>query len=128
MSDFGGLNPKLPASAVQPRRIFVSPIMVSQDLIDAATIRWDFTKGGIATVTLGGNRTIANPTNLAPGTYILHVLQDAVGSRTLTWGSVFKWVLGPTAPVLTTTASARDIFSFVSDGTFMYGSLLKDVQ
>jgi hypothetical protein len=31
---------------------------------------------------------------------------------------VFKWA-GGTAPTLTTTASAKDVFTFVSDGTNM---------
>lgn len=61
------------------------------------------------------------------GTYILHVIQDGAGSRTLTWNSVFKWPAG-VAPTLTTTASRRDMFSFVSDGTNMYGSMLPDVR
>jgi len=55
------------------------------------------------------------------------VVQDATGSRTLTWNSVFKWPAG-VAPVLTTTANARDVFSFISDGNNLYGSYLTDVK
>jgi len=100
---------------------------LNQTLTDAATITWDVSAGQIATVTLGGNRTIAAPTNLKVTTYLLHVIQDGTGSRTLTWNSVFKWPAG-TAPPLTTTAAARDIFSFVSDGTNLYGSFLPNVK
>ena len=90
-------------------------------LSDGATINWDASSNQVASVTLGGNRTMAAPTNLVDGgTYILHVIQDGTGSRTLTWNSVFKWS-GGTAPTLTTTASARDIISFISDGTNLYG-------
>jgi len=99
----------------------------NQTLTDAATINWDLFLGQVATVTLGGNRTMAAPTNMRIGTYILHVIQDGAGSRTLTWNSVFKWPAG-VAPTLTTTASRRDMFSFVSDGTNMYGSMLPDVR
>jgi hypothetical protein len=102
---------------------------LSQTLTDGATISWDTSLGRVATVTLGAaGRTMAAPTNLKVGTYILSVLQDATGSRTITtWNSVFKWT-GGVAPVLTTTANARDVFSFFSDGTNLYGSYLPDVK
>lgn len=99
----------------------------NQTLTDGATVNWNMTSGQVATITLGGNRTIAAPTNLKIQTYILHVIQDATGSRTLTWNSVFKWVAGA-APVLTTTANARDVFVFICDGTNLYGSYLPDVK
>lgn len=99
----------------------------TQTLTDGATINWNLFIGQVATVTLGGNRTFAAPTNMRVGTYILHVIQDGTGSRTITWNSVFKWPAGVT-PTLTTTAAARDVFSFVSDGTNMYGSMLPDVK
>ena len=101
--------------------------VLSQTLTDAATISWDTSLGQVAYVTLGGNRTMAAPTNLKVGTYILHVLQDGSGSRTITWNSIFKWPAG-VAPVLTTTAGRRDLFSFVCDGTNLYGSYLPDVR
>jgi hypothetical protein len=100
---------------------------LSQTLTDGVTISWDTSLGRVATVTLGGARTLAAPTNLKVGTYILNVLQDATGSRTITWNTVFKWT-GGVAPVLTTTANARDVFSFFSDGTNLYGSYLPDVK
>lgn len=95
-------------------------------LTDEATINWDASANQVCGVTLGGNRTMAAPTNLVDGaTYLLHVIQDGTGSRTITWNAVFKWP-GGTAPTLTTTASARDIISFVSDGTNLYGTALLD--
>ena len=98
-------------------------------LSDGATINWDASLGQIATVTITATgRTMAAPTNLRVGTYILHVVQDAGGSKTITtWNSVFKWP-GGVAPILTTTASARDLFSFICDGTNLYGSFLPDVK
>lgn len=96
----------------------------TQTLSDAATVNWNMNNGSVAKVTLGGNRTMAAPTNLKDGgTYILRVIQDGTGSRTVTWNSVFKWP-GGTAPTLTTTASGIDIASFVSDGTNLYGITL----
>ncbi len=101
--------------------------IASQTLVDATTVTWNIAGGQVATLTLGGNRTMAAPTNLTIGTYILHVLQDATGSRTLTWNAVFKWPQA-TAPVLSTTASRHDIVSFICDGTNLYGSFLPDVR
>ena len=101
--------------------------VLNQTLTDGATVSWDASLGQIATITLGGNRTIANPTNLKVGTYILHVIQDNVGSRTVTWGSSYKWPAG-VAPTLTTTISARDVMSFVSDGTNLYGTYINNVS
>ncbi len=97
-----------------------------QTLTDAATINWDCNSGAIASVTLGAaGRTMAAPTNLKKGTYILHVLQDGTGSRTITtWNAVFKWA-GGTAPVLSTAANAHDIVTFVCDGTSLYGAAQK---
>lgn len=101
--------------------------IANQILTDGTTINWDVSLGSVATVTLGGNRTIAAPTNLKIGSYILHIIQDGTGGRTVTWNSVFKWPAG-VAPVLTTTGNRRDLFSFVCDGTNLYGSYLPDVR
>lgn len=90
-------------------------------LTDGATINWDTEDNQVCSVTLGGNRTMAAPTNLKDGgTYILTVKQDATGSREITWNAVFKWA-GGTAPTLSTDANAVDIITFVSDGTNLYG-------
>jgi hypothetical protein len=93
----------------------------NQTLTDGATISWNTTLGTVATVTLGGNRTISNPTNLKVGTYILIIKQDGVGGRSLTWGTAYKFPAG-VKPDLTTTANAIDIVSFYSDGTNMFGT------
>lgn len=80
-------------------------------LTDAATINTDASLSNTFTVTLGGNRTLANPTNMTSGQIInWRIRQDGTGSRTLAYGSKFKWP-GGTAPVLTTTASAYDFMS-----------------
>lgn len=89
-------------------------------LTDGATISWNAQANQVTSVTLGGNRTLAAPTNLKDGAvYVLIVIQDGTGSRTLSFNSVFKFT-GGSAPTLTTTASARDILVFVSNGTNLY--------
>ena len=107
--------------------VTINANIANQILTDGPTINWDTSSGSVATVTLGGNRAMAAPTNLKIGSYILHVVQDGTGGRTLTWNSVFKWPAG-VAPVLTTTGNRRDLFSFVCDGTNLYGSYLPDVR
>lgn len=91
-----------------------------QTLTDAATIAWDTDLGQTATVTLTDNRTMGAPTNLKNGAYYgLAVYQDSTGGRTLAWNSIFKWNAG-SAPTLSTGASAKDFFTFRSDGTNLY--------
>ena len=90
-------------------------------LTDWATISRNASLNQVCKVTLWGNRTMAWPTSLVDwATYILRVIQDGTGSRTITWNAVFKRPWG-TAPTLTTTANAIDLISFVSDGTNLYG-------
>ncbi|MCK5603829.1 hypothetical protein KAR91_18215 [Candidatus Pacearchaeota archaeon] len=90
-------------------------------LTDAATISWNLSVNQVAKVTLEDNRILGAPTNQADGaTYILRVIQDGTGSRTLTYNATFKFP-GGTAPTLSTGAGAVDILTFISDGTNMYG-------
>ena len=88
-------------------------------------INWDSLNDNV-TITLAGNGNLINPTNLVNGkSYNLIVKQDATGSRILTYGSLFKWA-GGTVPTLTTTANAIDIFTFIYDGTNLYGSVVQN--
>jgi len=88
-----------------------------QTLTDGATIDWNLSTQQVAKVTLAGNRTLNAPTNQQAGAfYSLAIIQDGTGSRTLTFNSAYKFT-GATAPTLTTTASAKDIIIFKSDGT-----------
>ena len=81
-------------------------------LTDGATITPDFAVANNFSVTLGGNRTLANPSNITAGqSGIIVVTQDGTGSRTLAFGSYWKFA-GGTAPTLTTTASAVDVLAY----------------
>jgi hypothetical protein len=85
-------------------------------LTDAATIAWDYSLSSNAQVTLGGNRALAVPTNVANGDYgTLKIIQDAGGGNTLTLPAAWK-IPGGTF-TNTTTALAVDIISWVYDGT-----------
>jgi hypothetical protein len=106
---------------------FAKANILQQTLTDAATISWNTSLGQIATVTLGASRTMGAPTNLRVGTYILHVIQGGTGSYTITWNGVFKWTAA-VAPTLSTVVGRRDVFSFISDGTNLYGAMIPDVR
>jgi hypothetical protein len=81
---------------------------------DGVTIVPNFKNGNTQTVELGGNRAIDNPTNIKVGaTYLIIIKQDATGSRTVTWGSNYKFP-GGTAPTLTTTADQADVITMIA--------------
>ncbi|WP_022955765.1 hypothetical protein [Perlucidibaca piscinae] len=83
-------------------------------LTDGANIAVDASLSNNFKVTLGGNRTLDNPTNLADGQVLnFRVKQDGSGSKTLAYGNKYKFPGG--APTLTTTASAIDLISCVYD-------------
>jgi len=82
-------------------------------LSDGATITPDMNDSNNFSVTLGGNRTLANPTNITVGQVgSIFVTQDGTGSRTLAYGAYWDFIAA-TAPVLTTTASAVDRIDYV---------------
>lgn len=90
-------------------------------LTSGATIAWDVRAKQSAILTLGTNATLSNPTNMVAGTtYMLVVIQDGTGSRTLGYGTAYKWP-GGAAPVLSTAAGSRDVLTFIYDGTYMLG-------
>ena len=82
-------------------------------LTDASTIAVDLATGQNFSVTLAGNRTLGNPTNMVAGiTGSVFVTQDGTGSRTLAYSSFWKFA-GGTAPTLSTTAAAVDRIDYV---------------
>lgn len=83
-------------------------------LTDAATIATDASKGKHFRVTLGGNRTLGNPTNLFDGQQIVwEFIQDATGNRTITLDSNFALGADISAIVLSTAANKRDFMTAI---------------
>jgi len=81
-------------------------------LTDAATIAVDMSVGNNFSVTLAGNRTLGNPTNLNAGqSGVIFITQDGTGSRTLAYSSYWDFPAA-TAPTLTTTANAVDVIVY----------------
>ena len=82
-------------------------------LSDGATITIDMATACHHSVTLGGNRTFAAPSNQVVGQAgSIFITQDGTGSRTASFNAAFKFV-GGTAPTLTTTAAAVDRVDYV---------------
>ena len=82
-------------------------------LTDAATITPDFGANQNLTVTLAGNRTLANPTNIVVGqTGSIFLVQDGTGSRTLSFDTYYDFA-GGTAPTISTTAAAVDRIDYI---------------
>jgi len=82
-------------------------------LTDGTNIAVDLNTGQNFTVTLGGNRTLSNPTNCVAGQVgSVFITQDGTGSQTLAFGSSWDFI-GGTAPVLSTDAAARDRLDYI---------------
>ena len=87
-------------------------------LTDAATIATDASQSNHFRVTLGGNRTLGNPTNPTDGQKIMwELIQDATGSRTITLDTNFAFGTDITSVTLTTTANKRDFLGAVYNST-----------
>lgn len=84
------------------------------DLTDGATINTDASLGNHFRVVLGGNRTLANPTNLTDGQKLLYeLIQDGTGNRTITLGSMFQLGTDVASITLSTGANKRDFMGCV---------------
>lgn len=98
-------------------------------LTDGATITPDFSAANNFSVTLGGNRTLANPSNMTVGqSGLIFVIQDATGSRTLAYGTYWHFP-GGTDPTASTAANAVDVISyFVRSSTSIVAQMMKDFK
>lgn len=90
--------------------------------------------GGTATIDLSlnnkstinfpaGNITIALSNASVGQCFLLRLVQDSVGSRTVTWFTTIKWA-GGSAPTLTTTANKIDVFGFICTGSGTYDGFI----
>ena len=90
---------------------------------DGATVTFNLNNGPIHTVTLGGNRTLALSNDATGKVFIIRLIQDGTGSRTVTWFSTIDWA-GGSAPTLTTTAAAIDVFGFITTASSVYDGVV----
>ena len=97
-------------------------------LTDATTVTMNLAQTNNFTVTLGGNRILANATNFNAGqSGFLVIRQDGTGSRTLSFGTGWRFPSNA-APSLTTTASAVDLLVYSSrDSGNLVAQLISNV-
>jgi hypothetical protein len=94
-------------------------------LVSGNSIAWNLQTNQVTRLVLSTNGTMADATNKVDGaTYILLVTQGT-GSNTLDWNATYKWPNG-TKPTLTTGSAKSDIFTFISDGTSLFGATSKN--
>ena len=81
-------------------------------LTDATSLVMNMATNNQFAVTLGGNRTLAAPTNLTVGqTGHIYVIQDGTGGRTLSFNAAFQFIGGVSA-VMTSAAGSVDMLVF----------------
>lgn len=94
-------------------------------LSSGATIALDLSTGPNFILALNTNTTLNNPSNATTGmSGRITVVQDATGSRTMSFSSQYKWP-GGTPQTLTTSANAIDVISYYVLGT---GLILVDIK
>ncbi len=102
----------LPNRYLSPVKMYDAAVPVT--LTDAATIAVDMDAGINFKVTLGGNRTLGNPTNAKPGqSGTIRVAQDATGGRTLLFAA--NWRHMGATPSISATANAVNMFAYSVD-------------
>jgi hypothetical protein len=91
----------------------IAPVAIP--LTDAATIAIDVSQGNFFFVTLGGNRTLGNPTNPAGDgqKIIVRVTQDGTGNRTLAFAANYRFSTDLPSPTISTGAGDIDYLGFV---------------
>jgi len=99
---------------------------VDYSLTYAATLAINWNNGSTQYTTLAGNPTFSTPTNPLNGqVYRLRLIQDATGSRTVTWWAGIIWA-GGSAPTLTTTATKQDIITLLYSNGVYYADITKN--
>lgn len=90
-----------------------------------AITNWDLTKKNKLRYTLGANVTLTFTNPQGPSSFIIKVIQDATGGRTIAWPATVKWPAG-SPPTLTVAANAVDLIGFYFDGTNYHGTFTLD--
>lgn len=96
----------------------IRAIPVVSPLTDDATIAVDASLSNRFRVTLGGNRTLGNPTNAVDGqTLVFEIIQDGSGNRTLALDTKFALGTDISSVTLSTAADKRDFLTVTYNST-----------
>ena len=89
---------------------------------DASTVTFDLTNKNIHNLVMdvqGASRTLAVSGASTGQVFLIRLVQDSSGSRTVTWWSGIKWPSG-SEPTLSTDANAVDAFMFICTAANTY--------
>ena len=125
-ADATDVVPIVDVSANETKKITIANLITAQartftagqrgevtTLTDGANISVDLSASNNFAVTLAGNRTLDNPTNIVAGqSGSIFIVQDSTGSRTLAYGTYYDFA-GGTAPTLSTAADAVDRIDYI---------------
>jgi hypothetical protein len=89
-------------------------------LTSGTSIAWDLSANQVARLVLSTNGTMADASNKVDGAVYILLVTQGTGSNTLAWNATYKWP-GGTTPTLTTGSAKSDIFTFISNGTSLFG-------
>jgi hypothetical protein len=89
-------------------------------LTSGNSISWPLASNQVARLALSTNGTMADATGKVDGATYMLIVTQATGSNTLAWNATYKFPNAIT-PTLTTGVGVTDIFTFVSNGTSMFG-------
>jgi hypothetical protein len=107
------------SASVTFRGQYFSELIDDGTLTTDSTINWS--SGNEHKITLGANIVLSFSNGVTGGRYVLLVVQDSTGSRTVTWTTSVKWGNAGVS-TLSTTASKVDLFTFLFDGTNYLGN------
>jgi hypothetical protein len=112
-------------AAVPFATALLDPFLVEQVLEDAETIIYNTALGRNATLTLVNDRTLAIPTNAAPGSSgRLVILQDTTGGRALTLATGWGLTTANLASVAAMASSKKCVLSWTRVTSTTFASTL----
>ena len=100
-------------------------LTMPSNITATATTNIDLSTGNVFTVNMGLNITTFTFTNPGVGTYLIKFVQDATGTRDITFPAAWKWA-GGVIPSLTNTANKLDIVTLIYDGTTYYATIVQN--
>jgi hypothetical protein len=94
----------------------ITPAVVT--LVDATSVQTDCSKGNHFRVTIAGNRTLQNPSNLVDGQRLVwEIQQDGTGGRTITLDTLFSTPNNVPSVILTTTPNQWSLIAAIYNGS-----------
>jgi len=107
------------SASVTMRGQYFSELVQAGTASTDSTINWS--SGNEHRLVLGANITLTFSNGVTGGRYVLLLVQDSTGSRTVTWPGAVKWGNAGVS-TLSTTGSTVDLFTFLFDGTNYFGN------